>query len=168
MSQSIIITSDAIEDMMMIAPESCVGRHRARSLSDLRRALECLGPREESCTLDLIGHSTRDAKLLRLGKTVIDMTDMRVARFFDELAVEHLRRLNIAAVRLLGCETAVDVVGQRTMRILARALSTKVYGTRKMILKTHYKPDGFDAAFAQIALVETAHLPNPPHRLDSV
>jgi hypothetical protein len=162
---SIIFSSDAIEDMMTSEPESCLGRHRVTSLADMRRVLETLVPAEQPRTLDLIGHSTRDAKLLRLGKTVVDMADVRIAQFFERLAGEHLARLQIVAIRLLGCETAVEVVGQKTIRSLTRLVGVKVYGTRKMITKTHYKPDGFDETFADIALVEASYLPNPSRRL---
>ena len=166
MRDSIIITSDAIEDMMMSEPESCLGRYRADSLSSLLRVLETHEPTKSAVTLDLIGHTTREAKLLRIGKTVIDLADLRVARFFERLACDHIPRLHITTLRLLGCESAVEIIGQRTMRGLARTLGVKVYGTRKMIMKTHYKPEGFDPDFAAIALIETAQLPNPPRRLE--
>lgn len=162
--RSIFICSDGLEEMMSSAPESCVGRHRVGSLREMRDVLASLPTAEAAHSLDLMGHSTRDMHLLRFGKTVVDMADVRIATFFDTLRREHLGRLRIEAVRLLGCETAVTIVGQRTMRALARTLGVRVLGSRKPLYKTHYAPDGFCPAF-QTALIEATELPNPPARL---
>ena len=109
-------------------------------------------------TLDLIGHSTRDHHLLRLGDDRIDMLDPVVARFFRSLAAEHLlSRLGVVAVRLLGCETAVSPSGKRTLRLLARTLRVPVFGAIKPLMKSHYDKLGFNPAFAQI-LVEASEL----------
>ena len=64
------------------------------------------------------------------------MLDPAVARFFRALAdTRLLPRLQIAAVRLLGCQTAVTNSGQRTMRMLAQTLRLPIYGTQKPLLK---------------------------------
>ena len=162
--RSIVISSDGLEEMMISAPESCVGRHRVGSLREMRDVLASLQPSEAAHSLDLLGHSTRDTHLLRLGKTIVDMADVRIATFFDALRREHFERLRIEQVRLLGCETAVTVVGQRTMRSLARTLGVRVIGSRKPLYKTHYSPDGFCAEF-QSALIDASDLPTPPARL---
>ena len=92
----------------------CVGMQSAGSLGELRGRLE--GRLQSSgppVTLDLIGHSTRDHHLLRLGDTPIDMLDPAVAGFFRELAASGLpARLQIVAVRLLGCATAVTFMAR--------------------------------------------------------
>lgn len=163
MRRSIIISSEGIEETMVAAPESCVGRHLVRSLTEMQSVLAETQPGDQPLTLDLLGHSTRDTRLLRMGKTIIDVADARVAGFFERLKI-HTTRLNIDEVRLLGCETAVEVVGQRTMRVLARMLDVRVFGSRKRLMKTHYNADGFDPVFSA-TLIESAQLPNPPCRL---
>ncbi len=92
-------------------------------------------------TLDVIGHSTRDHHLLRLGDTAIDMLDTRGARFFRSIADDHLlSRLEVVAVRLLA----------RTLRI-------PVFGAIKPLMKSHYDKLGFDPAFTQV-LAEASEL----------
>lgn len=118
-------------------------------------------------TLDLIGHSTRGHRYLRIGSTAIDMLDPTVARFFDDLAASGLIvRLGIRAVRLLGCETAVEIAGQRTIARLARTLGVAVFGTTKLLMKGHYRRDGFDPTFERLLLDHTS-LPLPRCRLES-
>jgi hypothetical protein len=116
-----IISPDA-EEVYFGPIVRCVNLHRANSLGDLRAVLEQrLGGPTSPVTLDLMGHSTRDHHLLRLGDDRIDMLDPFVARFFRSLADEHLLpRLEVVAMRLLGCETAVSPGGKRTLRLLAR------------------------------------------------
>ncbi len=106
----------------------------------------------------MIGHSTRDHHLLRLGDTAIDMLDTRVARFFRAIADDHLlSRLEVVAVRLLGCQTAVSPGGRRTRRLLARTLRIPVFGAIKPLMKSHYDKLGFDPAFTQV-LAEASEL----------
>ena len=115
-------------------------------------------------TLDLIGHSTREHHLLRLGDTPIDMLDRQVARFFRALAEDQLLpSLQIVAVRLLGCVTAVTDGGQRMLRMLAHTLDLPVYGTSVRQLKSHSNADGFNPAFSHI-LVEASALPRHRQR----
>ncbi|MET9338931.1 hypothetical protein [Nonomuraea sp. NPDC003804] len=130
----------------------CVNLQHAGSLSELRDVLERrLDQAVSPATLDLIGHSTRGHRLLRLGDTPIDMLDPVVARFFRTLAQDRLLpRLQIVAVRLLGCETAVTDAGRRTLRMLAHTLEIPVSGTGKPLLKSHSTAGGFDPAFAHI------------------
>ena len=137
----------------------CVHLHHAASLAELRDVLERrLDDAVSPATLDLIGHSTREHHLLRLGATPIDMLDPGVARFFRALAEAHLLpRLQITAVRLLGCETAVTDAGQRTLRMLGQTLRLPVFGTTKPLLKSHSNAHGFDPAFAHI-LVESSNI----------
>lgn len=109
-------------------------------------------------TLDVIGHSTRDHHLLRLGDDRIDMLDPVVARFFRSLAHDHLlAQLQVIAVRLLGCETAVSPGDKRTLRFLAHTLRIPVFGAIRPLMKSHYDQLGFDPAFAHV-LVEAAEL----------
>ena len=150
-----VASPDCAEAFFSGRAARCVNLYHAGSLAELGDVLEhrlddVASPR----TLDLIGHSTRDHHLLRLGNTPIDMLDPAVARFFQAVAEEHLLpRLRIVAVRLLGCETAVTDSGQRTLRMLGRTLRLPVYGTAKPIFKSHSNAEGFDSAFTHI-LVE--------------
>jgi hypothetical protein len=146
--------NDSTVDGML---ERCRHVHRAGSLDELRGVLEGL-PASPGASLDLVGHSTRPARLLRLDQTVIDMFDPTIAAFFAQLAEDRvLARIGVGSLRLLGCATASQPPGQRTIRRLARVLGLPVYGTTKPIMKSHYTADGFNPAFAQL-LVESAQL----------
>jgi hypothetical protein len=140
----------------------CAGAHRASSLAELRAALESLRPKAAppGCprSLDLLGHSTSGHHLLRLGSTPIDMLDPACARFFRaQAAADLMSSLGIGAVRLLGCQTAVTDAGQRTIRMLSRALRMPVYGTLVPLLGSHWQADEFNPAFAGL-LVEASQL----------
>jgi hypothetical protein len=152
-----IASPDCAEAFFAGRAPRCVFLHRAGSLAELRDVLERrLDDVVSPATLDLIGHSTRDHHLLRLGSTPIDMLDYTVARFFRAVADTCLlSRLQIDAVRLLGCETAVTESGQRTLRMLSQTLGLPVYGTLKPIYKSHSNADGFNPVFANI-LVEAS------------
>jgi hypothetical protein len=121
--------------------------------------------RPQPRTLDLIGHSTRDHQLLRIGDTPLDMTRPAVVNVFETIRTEKLLdRLGVTAVRLLGCSTAVFPTAQRTLRRLAHVLKVPVYGSIKPLHHAHYTADGFNPKFAQV-LIESSQLPNPPRRL---
>lgn len=114
-----------------------------RVLGDLVRAAEhapAIAPR----TLDLLGHSTAAAGLLRLGDWVIDGASPTVTAFFRELA-DHdvLARLGIRAVRLLACRTADTLAGRATICALAELLGVEVYGTNHALHDAHYDAHGF-------------------------
>jgi hypothetical protein len=95
-------------------------------------------------TLDLIGHSTADKGLLALGDWVIDGTRPSVLAFFRELAdLEVLPRLKVAAVRLLGCQTAESREARATICKLAEILGVDVLGTRQLLYTAHYDERGF-------------------------
>src|SRR6185503_7856042 len=119
-----IVSAQALETI----PEAMAGASNtfiAASLGDVTRALaaQAARPRVAALTVDLVGHSTRDHHLLRLGATVIDALDRRVLRFFEGVAGSGvLREVNAVALRLLGCQTAMSPSGQRTMRLLAAVL----------------------------------------------
>lgn len=135
--------------------------HDVDSLADMRAVLEALPAREPPTarTLDLLGHSTRDLRVVRLGRDLIDMFDPAVERFFRRLAADRIpQRLDIIALRLLGCATATRPSGQRTMIRLARVLGIPVYGTTKPIMKSHFTLEGFDPTFEPTCLVEAAQL----------
>jgi hypothetical protein len=154
-----VASPDCAEAFFVGRAARCLNLQRAGSLVELRYVLERrLDHVVSPATLDLIGHSTREHHLLRLGETPIDMLNPGVASFFQALAVTRLLpRLQIVAVRLLGCETAVTEGGQRTLRMLSRTLHMPVFGTRKPLLKSHSNASGFDPAFAHI-LVEASAL----------
>jgi hypothetical protein len=126
----------------------------AASLKDLYEVLHARlddPPTAGGRTLDLIGHSTREHRLLRLGGTPVDMLDPFVFQFFQAVAAERLLpRLRITAVRLLGCETAVTESGRMTVRLLGKALDLPVYGTLKPLLKSHSTAAGFHPSFEHL------------------
>ena len=157
--ESLNVISPDVEELFFGAVARCADLHRASSLAELRAVLERrLGEPPLPIILDVIGHSTRDHHLLRLGGDVVDMLNPDVARFFRSLAADHLlSRLEVIAVRLLGCETAVSVAGKRTLRLLARTLGIPVFGAIKPLMKTHYDRLGFDPAFAHV-LVEASQV----------
>ena len=153
-----VISPDA-EELFFDPVARCADLHRASSLGELRAVLERrLDGQASPVTLDLIGHSTRDHHLLRLGDDRLDMLDPAVARFFRSLADDQLlSRLEVVAVRLLGCETAASPGGKRTLRLLARTLLLPVFGTIRPLMKSHYDQLGFNPAFAHV-LVEASEL----------
>jgi len=153
-----IASPDCAEEFLAGRPARCVTLRHAASLAGLREVLgHCLDDPAQPVTLDLIGHSTRGHRLLRLGRTPIDMLDPHVASFFATLARDQLlTRLHVTAVRLLGCETAATDAGQRTLRMLAHTLRLPVFGTTKPLLKSHSNSAGFDPAFAHILIEATA------------
>jgi hypothetical protein len=152
-----VASPDCAEGFFAGRVPRCVTILHAGSLGELddvlhRQLAEPIAP----VTLDLIGHSTRGHHLLRLGDTPIDMLNPYVNRFFRALADSRvLDRLDITAVRLLGCETAVSDSGRRTMRMLADTLRLPVYGTLVPVLKSHSNAAGFNPALAHI-LIEAA------------
>ena len=126
-----------------------------KSLRETRHALDAWAtrPPAPAMTVDLLGHSTRGHRLLRLGETIIDALDPLVLRFFEELARSRvLAAMNAVSVRLLGCETAVSASGRRTLRLLADVLGLPVYGSRKRLSRFHHTERGFSATFDHLLL----------------
>ena len=95
-------------------------------------------------TLDLLGHSTARASLLRLGDWVIDAANPEVTAVFRGLA-DHgvLPRLGIGAVRLLGCTTAGTAHGRATIWTLSDLLGIEVHGSNHLLYEVHYDAQGF-------------------------
>jgi hypothetical protein len=153
-----VVSPDAAEFFFGRAAHAAVV-HTVGSLPELRDVLERrLDEVRSPVTLDLMGHSTRQHHLLRLGGTPIDMLNPLVARFFRQLAdARLLPRLRIGAVRLLGCETAVSDAGQRTLRMLAQTLRMPVFGTLRPLLRSHANAGGFNPRFSHV-LVEASAL----------
>jgi hypothetical protein len=147
-----VASPDCAETFFAGRAARCASLYHAASLTELRSVLQRRADHPASPrTLDLIGHSTRGHRLLRLGRTAIDMLDPDVARFFAGLAGSGLLpQLRISAVRLLGCETATTDAGLRTLRLLSYVLGLPVYGTRIPLLKSHSNAAGFDPAFAHV------------------
>ena len=117
-------------------------------------------------TLDLIGHSTADASLLKLGDWVIDAASPTVTAFFRELA-DHavLPRLGVYAVRLLGCQTADTEHGRATLCALSDILGLEVLGTTDLIFASHYDRHGFkdEREFHLMSSTEVRRKTRPPH-----
>ncbi|MDX2092540.1 MAG: hypothetical protein SFX73_32045 [Kofleriaceae bacterium] len=163
--RSITVLSDRADDVVIRSPRQRSNMLRVSSLAELPAVLARLPDGEEPTLLDLAGHSTRDAKLLRLGETVIDMLRPSVRRVFEQLVASgELDRLLVVAVRLLGCETALEPAGQLTIKLLATTLGRSVFGARCMLMASHYNEHGFDPCFSTL-LLEAAQLPSPPRRL---
>ncbi|HEU4731646.1 MAG TPA: hypothetical protein VFT22_27310 [Kofleriaceae bacterium] len=158
-----LVSADALDTIhaaMRRAPDTTI----VTSLDDVPRALEeqaarlrlpAVGPdRGLEVDLDLIGHSTRAHHLLRIGATAIDLLDLGVRRFFEQLArTGLLGAVNAISLRLLGCETAISPSGRRTLGSLAAMLRIPVYGTRKPLNRLHYTARGFQPRFRSL-LVE--------------
>jgi hypothetical protein len=152
-----VASPDCAEDFFSGPVARVVHLHHAGSLRQLRAVLDDRSPVAGPVTLDLIGHSTAQHHLLRLGNTAIDMLDRTVAGFFTDLAATGLLpRLGITAVRLLGCETAVTDAGQRTLRLLTATLRVPVYGTSKPLMKSHSDAAGFRSAFSHLLIEASA------------
>jgi hypothetical protein len=109
----------------------------------LGRMLAAGGPSTPK-TLDLVGHSTPGKSLLAIGDWVIDIANPTVCAFFRGLADQDvLRRLEIRALRLLGCQTADTRAARTTICRLAEVLGVDVYGTTQLIYSAHYHAAGF-------------------------
>jgi hypothetical protein len=150
---------ETVPEAMLRAPTTFI----AASQDDLTRALDVQAsrPRATALAIDLIGHSTRDHQLLRLGSTVIDALDRTVMRSFEDLARSGvLQDINAVCLRLLGCATAVTPSGQRTMRTLTSLLEIPVYGSRKRLSCMHHNEHGFDPRFGHV-LVEAVQRRSP-------
>ena len=156
----ICLVADDVDVLALRADEEGWRIRTVRSLDDIHIELRAMASRAPagSRMLDLIGHSTRDHRFLRIGDTGIDVYRPAVARVFDTIRNEGLlAQLGIASVRLLGCSTASRPSEQRTMRRLARMLDVPVFGATKDLLKWHYTEDGFNPKFNHI-LVEASEL----------
>jgi hypothetical protein len=149
-----LVSADALATIPA-AMRRTAGTWIVTSLDELPRVLEAQAARGRGAAIDLdidlIGHSTRNHHLLRVGATAIDTLDLGVRRFFEQLArTRLLGAVNAASLRLLGCETAVSPSGQRTLRTLGAILQLPVYGTRKRISKLHYSAQGFQPQFRSV------------------
>jgi hypothetical protein len=115
--------------------------------------------------LDIIAHSTQRHHYLRIGRTAVDLLDRGIVRMFESLRGP-VSYLAVRAIRLLGCETAVELPGQLTMVRLAKLLGVQVFGTRRPLLAAHYDALGFRSIFEHL-LVEAGSLPRPLDRLSA-
>ena len=152
---SINIVSADVLDVLSEPLKGAENTTIVRSLSEVRQALDAHAARPPAAvTVDLLGHSTRDHKLLRMGGTVIDALDPRVRRFFEEIERSRvLQTMNAVSLRLLGCETGVSPSGLRTLRMLAEILGLPVFGSRKRLSKTHHTAAGFNPLFGSVLVV---------------
>src|SRR5262249_17392138 len=140
---------ETISEAMLRAERTVV----AGSLRDLLPALEAerARPRAAPLAIDLIGHSTRDHQLPRLGAAVIAAPGLGALRTFEAIARSGiLGELRTVCLRLLGCETARSPSGQRTMRILRSALGVPVLGSRTRLSRMHHGALGFDPRFGRV------------------
>lgn len=156
--RSINIVSNGVLDILSEPLKAAENTTIVKSLHEARRVLDVYGakPPAPAVTVDLLGHSTRDHQLLRLGGTVIDALDPLVRRFFEEVERSQvLRAMNAVSVRLLGCETGVSPSGLRTLRLLAHILGLPVFGSKKRLSRTHYTATGFNPLFGPV-LVATS------------
>src|SRR5262249_43053654 len=102
--------------------------------------------------------STASSGLLVLGDWVIDAARPAVSAFFRGLAdADVLPRLQIDAVRLLGCRTADTAEGRTTILALSEILGVEVYGTAHLLYDAHYDANGFRTAW-QFLLTSASEL----------
>ena len=156
------VLSGRVEASLLGALAGSPHLHRAASIDDLAGILDRVagqGAATEPRTLDLYGHATRGASLLRVGTSVIDATDRRVEACFRGLVRSgSFVRAGVRSVRLVGCGTATTEIGQLTIRVLSRILAVPVLGTTKRIMPSHYDAHGLGAAYAHL-LVEARSVP---------
>lgn len=107
-------------------------------------------------TLDLIAHAAGAERLLRLGDLLVDGRDEETRGVFRALrdagALAH-----VAALRLLGCETATTRAGRETVVALAELLGMPVFGTRELVHAIHFGPQGFRERYRHV-LVSDAEI----------
>jgi hypothetical protein len=97
-----LITRDV--ETELFAGHPCDTLQRVASLDEARALVEQGMVGDGRATLDLIAHTTRDQKLLRVGTDVLDMFKVPVRAFFEQLAADGvLAAHGIVQVRLLGC-----------------------------------------------------------------
>jgi hypothetical protein len=113
---------------------------------------------EKGRTLDLIAHSDQ-ARLLHLGKSVVDPRQESVRLLFEQIAADGLlKALNITELRLLGCETAMSAEGQLAIRTLSEILGIRVLGTTKLLYAAYFCEDGLKSRYEPV-LCDAANLP---------
>ena len=132
------------------------GRCRNGHLVDTLDAVRGVLVSHRGTTLDLVGHSTRAHHFLRIGQTPIDMLDRKVEQFFTDLVADDLLA-GFSALRLLGCETAISATGKHTLRRLEQISGLPVWGTTKVLIKSHYDENGFKRA-SERALVAASRV----------
>jgi hypothetical protein len=146
-----LITRDV--ETELFAGHPCDTLQRVASLDEARAVVEQGQVADGPATLDLIAHTTRDHKLLRVGADVLDMFKPPVRAFFERLAADGvLAAHGIVQVRLLGCESATKPSGRLTMARLSRTLGVPVFGATKPLIKSHFDRHGFNPAFEHILL----------------
>lgn len=95
-------------------------------------------------SLDLIGHSSIDRTLLRLGDWILDPRHHATTAFFRGLADNDVfTRLGTSSLRLFGCETASTPDGRALLRVLAEATGLDVYAAREMLTAADFEASGF-------------------------
>jgi hypothetical protein len=149
-SQLSIVSTDADLDGVARTIAPCLRVGGALALAEALRALVATegDGAVAARTLDLFGHSTADAGLLRLGDWVIDDADPAVVAWFRELArAGWLPRLGVRALRLLACRTAATPRGRATIATLADVLGIEVFGTPHLLYDAHHDARGFRAAW---------------------
>jgi hypothetical protein len=112
-----------------------------------------VGPR----SLALIGHSTPLDRVLCLGETELSACPV-VIEFFARRR-DQLAALEIGAIHLLGCCTAVRPRGQAAMRAIADAAGVPVLGSITILSVTAYDRAGLRADYAAAYLVDADHAP---------
>jgi hypothetical protein len=145
------VDADILFDNVMTADV-----HRVGSLRELGELLEHRPASGEDKVLNLIGHSTKGSRFLRIGSEPINMLTRPTAHFFEGLAAV-VERLRVTRVRLLGCETATTEAGRKTLRALSRVLGVPTYGSMRSIMRSHYDEHGFNPAFEHL-LIESSDL----------
>jgi hypothetical protein len=158
--KSLVFVSSTGEDVLQGTQPRLANARRVHSLDELAAQLATIELDDGPRTLDLVGHTTRAAKLMRLGTTILDLTVPSVIDTIEGMTGS-IKRCQIAAVRLLGCDSATTLPGQLTIKLLAHTWRVPVWGSRKMISKSHFHGDGLFPSFAPLLLVEGSQLTYP-------
>lgn len=158
--KSLVFVSSTGEDVLQGTHPRLANATRVHSLAELAQQLATIELDEGPRTLDLVGHTTRAAKLMRLGTTIVDLTVPTVIDTIEGMTAS-IKRCHIVAVRLLGCDSATTLPGQLTIKLLAHMWRVPVWGSRKMISKSHFDREGLHPSFAPLLLVEGSQMTYP-------
>ena len=143
-----LITRDV--ETELFAGHPCDTLQRVASLDEARALVEQGTVGDGPATLDLIAHTTRDQKLLRVGIDVLDMFKAPVRAFFERLAADGVlaahgsSRSGCSGARARGRTVADDGTAG------AHARRGGVRNDEAADQEDHFDQRGFNPAFEHI------------------